>query len=730
MSLTGNSAVVLWAGLATLLVISRALGSAARRMGQPPVVGALVAGLLLGPSGLGLAWPRASSWLFPPAGPAHDALQVVSQLSLLALVVALGSETDLPLMRSLGRQTAAVGAASIVIPFAAGVTLGYLLPATLLGSNQERLPFALLLGGAISVTSLPVVARIVDELDLARRNLGQLALAVATVNDVYGFALLAVGAALAGGGGSGRLALSLGGGFLAAVALVVLGQRLVDDLLRRARRRGPNVPASLTIMLVTALVMAAVTQALQVEAALGAFAAGVVLARSRFQQSQAVAHLESWTTALFAPLYFATAGLQANLKELTSAPLVASLVAVVAVSAISKFLGAWVGGLASGLPRAEGAALGVVLNGRGAMQVIIGSAALSLGVFSRGVYSVVLLTSIFTSAAAPSLLTRIVRSWPGTEEEQARLSREEVLDTNVVVRGQRLLLVGRDLSTSMAAASVVNAAWPESSEVTLLAPDGHDRSERRRLENLLRTTLSGRPIRWAEPRASGEITDAVISEANLGYGVIAISADGPIGPNGHAGSRGVLSPQIDDLLNRSPLPVLLVRPPLHRSAKAAELRAVRHIVVPVTGSATSRAGQEVADNISRRTDANLELVHVLTRPGLPSSGEGRPRRVGVRETVDAVLDEAMEIARSHGVSARPQLRVGRSSAEEIESVVAEAHADLVVLGASVRRVANRPFLGHTVQHVLEHVEQATVVVVVVPEVAKIGADEHIDRTTG
>jgi nucleotide-binding universal stress UspA family protein len=98
--------------------------------------------------------------------------------------------------------------------------------------------------------------------------------------------------------------------------------------------------------------------------------------------------------------------------------------------------------------------------------------------------------------------------------------------------------------------------------------------------------------------------------------------------------------------------------------------------------------------------------------------------------VDAVLSEAMGTARSHDAAARPRLRVGRSSAEEIESVVAEVGADLVVLGASVRRVANRPFLGHTVEHVLEHLTGTTVVVVVVPEVATIGANEHIDRTTG
>lgn len=120
MTVTGHTAVVLWTGLATLVLVSRTVGSVARRLGQPPVVGALVAGLLLGPSGLGLAWPRASSWLFPATGPAHDALQAISQFSLLALAVSLGSETDVPLMRSLGRQTAAVGAASIVVPLVAG----------------------------------------------------------------------------------------------------------------------------------------------------------------------------------------------------------------------------------------------------------------------------------------------------------------------------------------------------------------------------------------------------------------------------------------------------------------------------------------------------------------------------------------------------------------------------------------------------------------------------------
>lgn len=243
-------------------------------------------------------------------------------------------------------------------------------------------------------------------------------------------------------------------------------------------------------MVVIAVGMAAVTQALQVEAALGAFAAGIVLARSRFQQSLAVAHLESWTTALVAPLYFASAGLQADLRDLTSVSLLASLGAVVVVATISKFLGAWIGGRASGLPPTEGVALGILLNGRGALQVIIGSVALSLGVFSRGLYSVVLLTSVITSAAAPPLLMSIVRSWPGTKEERARLSHEETLEANVVVRGQRLLMVSRDLPGSLAAVSVVHAAWPESSEVTVLDLNGptgwSDGGWRKRCEALVR----------------------------------------------------------------------------------------------------------------------------------------------------------------------------------------------------------------------------------------------------
>ena len=158
-------------------------------------------------------------------------------MSLLVLLISLGAETDIPLIRSLGRPAAWVIAGSIVIPGVAGVATAYALPDDLLGAHRHRLAFALLIAGAMSVSSLPVVARIITELDMTRRNVGQLTVAGATANDGYGFLLLAVVLALVGGGSS-NLITALVGLVVLSVVVATLGRRAVDALLRRTRRDG------------------------------------------------------------------------------------------------------------------------------------------------------------------------------------------------------------------------------------------------------------------------------------------------------------------------------------------------------------------------------------------------------------------------------------------------------------------------------------------------------------
>lgn len=725
LSLSADRALALWTALAVLVVLARLLGALARRFGQPDIVGSLLAGLLLGPSVLGQFWPAGERLLLPDAEGGR-LLGAVAGFALLVLLVVLGAETDLGLIRRLGAAAGWVTGGSIAVPLAGCLAVAYVLAPGVLPAGGEKFVGALLLGGALSVSSLPVVARTILELGMARRNFGQLAFAAATLNDVYGFLLLVVGAVLLNPGGLGQLLRPTLGLLAVVAALAVAGQPMVDALLRRVRAGGPNVPGSLTVSFGFAFGLAAVTQSLDVDAALGAFLAGVVLGRSRFQQGEAMRHLEHVTAAWFAPLYFATAGLQVDLTSLSHGPALVGLGALFATALVSKYAGARLGARLARLPRREGAALAVALNGRGAMQVIIGTAGLRLGVLSEAAYTILLLISIVSSVGVAPLLRRIVGSWPGTTAERERLEHEERLRTNVLVRDQRLLLPTRGGPNSLTAALLMDRAWPPEAELTLLSIGGEGAGDEDggpvRLPG-----LSGRKVRHL--RAAGDdVLAAVLAEANLGYGVIGLGTVEEPDP------AHLLPEMVAELLNRSPLPLLVVR--RARQETGAPPREFRRVLVPVTGTAASRAAEEIGRSFAARASAQVDLLHVVTRrepePArhrrFATSIVGGAPSTSASATASAVLGEAREAAGGQGVAVRTARRFGSSPGEEIVAHAEEVGADLVLVGSRVRRVGGRPFLGHTVEQVLDHAVHATVAVVVVPDAASAGDSEpYADR---
>ena len=738
-SLTNHSLVILWVELASLLIVARLLGGLAARIGQPSVVGELVAGLLLGPSVLGQLWPTGFHWFLPAGQLQGSLLLTVTALALVLVLVVIGADTDLPLIASLGRAAGLVSALSLAVPFAVGFAGGELLPASLLGHHPNRPVFALLVAGCVCVSSLPVVAKVISGLGAVRRNFGQLALAAGTANDIFGFLVVALATGLVGVGAaasSSQLPLALGGLAVLVVLAFTVGQRVVDALLRQARRQGPNVVASLAVCLIAALVMAAATQAVGVEGALGGFLAGVVLARSRFGQGDALQLLTRLSNAFLAPLYFATAGLRVHLSQLSPGPVLISFIALTLAAALSKFLGAGLGGRAARLGWRESAALGIGLNGRGALQVIIATAGLSIGVFSPAAYTVMILLSIVTSVATPPLLRLVVKDWTGSDEERQRLDKEDQLGRNVIVRDQRMLLPSRGSPNSLTAAEVMHCAWPEESGVTILSI-GED--EHGKAPDTIVASHVFEPRQVERRHISSEhVLESILAEAKLGYGVIGLGAAE------HPGPDHLLSSVVDDLLAASPIPLLVVR--RARQPDQVLPAAFRRALVPVTGTAAARAGQEVAYNISRHLGTAVTVAHVVTRPpGVsesppgdsrsPAGGESVPASGGpaaggdlvpagrdgepvlarsATGTGEGVLREAESLARELGVEPQVLVRHGQSAGPEIVTAAQEAEADLVVMGATVRLVEGRPFLGHTVEHVLAHTD-ATVVVVVLPD---------------
>lgn len=713
--LSEHQLLLFWLQLLALLTAARMLGVLARRCGQPAVVGELAAGLVLGPSVLGQIAPSVELWLFPPEPVQRALLAGVAWIGVFLLLIVTGVETDLGLIRRQWAATGRIAIGSLLLPVLFGVGIGLLMPAAFRGPAASPHLFALFMGVALGISALPVIAKVLAELDLMRRNIAQQILAAAMADDVAGWILLGVVAGLAQSGvlDVRRVVETLFGLAIFLIAAFTLGQRAIDALLRGVRRRRAGVSGALATGVLAALASGALTHGLGLEAVFGAFVAGIVLGNSRFQEPEVFSQLRTVTLTIFAPLFFATAGLRADLGLLRDPQVLLWGTIVLAAASASKFAGAYLGARFAGLSGREGLALGAGLNARGAVEIVVATVGLSLGVLSPSSYTAVVLMAMATSMMAPPILRAVLETWPGTPEEIERLERERRLGAGVLVRPLRLLLPSHGGPNSILAARLVHLLWPEGQQVTVLSA-GRD-VPAADLERLL-AVLTDRPVEHEHAPAK-EPLEAILDQAELGYGAIAVGAT-----DQRVADR-LVSPLVDELLTRSPLPVIMVRRgAVHDEAATSP----RRIMVPATGTRPGRAALEVACAIARRAGSELVLVHVVTAPdeetlrgferwpGDHLGAHDDPRlRIG-----EQVLDEARRFARELGVEVRTVIRRGVSVPDVLLALAREVDADLVVLAANLRQLSGRPFLGHGVESLLERSDSTVIVVTTPPDGAR------------
>lgn len=711
-----NHLLIFWIQLFVLLMAAHTLGALARRFGQPPVIGALAAGLVLSQSVLGALWPEGYAWLFPQDDLQIGLLQGVAWVGVGLLMIVTGFETDLDLVRRLGRAAMAVATGSLVVPMAAGFSLGFVMPETLVGPSASRTIFALFMATALGISALPVIARMLAELDLMRRNFGQITLAAATANDIVGWIMLG---AVAGAARSGDFTVAPVLLHFAVVLVFMglsfaVGQRGVDAVLRMVLRRSAGVSGAVAVTLLLALGFGSIAQSFGLEAVLGAFVAGILCGRSRYQTAETFARIETLTSALFAPLFFATAGLRADLGALADPTVLVWGAILLAAASVAKFAGAFAGARVAGLHSFEGFALGAALNARGAVELIVATVGLGVGVLNAASYTIVVLIALSTSMMAPPLLRFAARRWAGSDEERARLAQERLHGSNLLVRPGRVLLPTRGGPNSVLAARIFDLAWPEGTKVTVMTA-GVDvpAADLRRVKAL----VEKKPSEHVHSRASDALP-AILEQAALGYGAIVVGAtDRP--------SDGrIVSDFVDRLLAASPVPVIMVRRGVEPRKSDGDEATFQRVLVPAIASLPGRAAQEVAFGIAKRSNAEALLAHVVTAPApqdemLYSRFEWR-RDEGSERPGDApwliarrVVDEAQALAREMGVTTETAIRIGISVPREILSLSREAGADLIVLPASLRQLSERPFLGYGVEYLLRNSE-STIVVVSLP----------------
>jgi Kef-type K+ transport system membrane component KefB len=398
-----HQVLVLLLELALLLTCAVALGRLARRFGLPPVVGELSAGVLIGPSILGQLAPGLSDWLIPQDASQLHLLDAVGFVGVVLLVAFGGMEINVRVVRRWVGSAALISGSGFLLPLALGIGAGLLLPITLLGgTDPDRTVFALFLGVAMCVSAIPVMIKTLLDMNLMRRRVGILALTAGVIDDTFGWVLLSVIAAMATAGVRPGTVITSVAWILTILAFCVLiGGRLFRTLLTAAERSGPGTTIATAFVLVIS--SAAATQAMGLEAILGAFAAGVLIGNVPGMS----AHLQPLGTVVMgvlAPIFFATAGLRIDLTALSDPAILGSAVIVIVIAIVGKFVGAYFGSRLSGLRPWEAIAIGAGMNARGVIEVVIAMVGVRLGVLSTAGYTIIVLVAIVTSVMAPPIL--------------------------------------------------------------------------------------------------------------------------------------------------------------------------------------------------------------------------------------------------------------------------------------------------------------------------------------
>ena len=393
--------VLLLLQTAAILAACRLLHGIAGRFGQPPVIGEIVAGLLLGPSFFGWIAPSLYAQLFPAAS--LPALNELSQIGLVLFMFLVGLHLDLTEVHALRRVAGLAGLLSIVVPFALGLALAR--PLHVLAPSSPMLPFSLLIAIAMSITAFPVLARILADQKLTATKLGHIAIACAALNDVLAWSILAWVVAISRAHQSMLGEASALGPFVILVAYIVGMFAIIRPALRWFTGR-ITATSELSVMLIFVFLSSSVTELAGFHALFGAFLAGVIWPRSDSKRDAVAAKIEPLATTMLIPLFFSYTGLRTDVGALGVNLGLTALVIALAIA--GKVGGAFMGARITGFDVRNALALGVLLNTRGLVELIVLNVGLDLGLLPPALFSMMVIMALVTTAITTPVLKAVL----------------------------------------------------------------------------------------------------------------------------------------------------------------------------------------------------------------------------------------------------------------------------------------------------------------------------------
>ncbi len=621
MSMTAAQVGTLLAGLAVIVTLARLLGAVFRRLGQPPVVGEILVGVILGPTFFGLAL---ENHLFP-AVQVRPALEGLANVGLVLFMFIVGYELDTSMTRSQGGAAVSISLGSIILPLGLGTGLGFYLASQQHMSNH--VPFALFLGVAMSITAFPVLARILTDRGMQRTKLGNLALASAAVGDVTAWVLLALVVVIAkASSSSSEWKILL---LIPYLLVMFFGVRPLLKLLGDRRNKvGRLAPDLLAVVMVGLLLSAYATQWMGLHYIFGAFLFGALMPRLEGQEMrhEILVRLEQLSVIVLLPVYFVLAGLAVNLSTF-GGQAAEDLVLILLASIIGKFAGAYIAARLRGVRNRQAGALATLMNTRGLTEIVILTVGLQLGILNVTIYSLMVVMALVTTAMTGPVLNWI---YPArlierdiTEATQADIGEAAayrvMVATTDTAFDQSLVAIGAALARGHSPAEVV---------ITRLLPYRTERLE-------VGTGLSGELLEMTQAMAQLEALAKPWRSESLTVSVMARFSNDPTG-------------DLIGQLNSSGAAILVLsqdHPGYHRIADQARARLVAvapnaplswpAVLVHAGSAANSKAAVEVGILLAATQSARLTLD-----PG------GRPAR-----RLDAIVAEVGKVGLAASVSA-------------------------------------------------------------------------------
>ncbi len=406
--MSAESITVFLLSISIMLFFAKLLGEFFTKIKQPAIIGEILAGILLGPTVLGMISPNIFEWLFPKTGEIKTALDGITTIAVVLLLLVSGIEVDLSVVVKQSKKAAATGLMGIIIPFALGFGISYFLPG-LMGIQNEsmKFTFALFMGTALSISALPVIAKTLMDLNIFKTEIGLIIISAAMFNDIIGWLIFSIILGLIGVGSNNFLFHETLIYILLFVSITLLiGRKIIDKLIPLVQTKMSYPGGIINLILILGFLGATFTEYIGIHAIFGAFIMGLAIGDSVHLKERTREIIHQFITNIFAPLFFVSIGLTVNFIANFDFALV---LLVLVLAFIGKVLGCGLGAYWSGANKNEALVIGFGMNSRGTMEIILGLLALRYGLIQETVFVALVIMALFTSIASAPMMSHFLK---------------------------------------------------------------------------------------------------------------------------------------------------------------------------------------------------------------------------------------------------------------------------------------------------------------------------------